>query len=337
MANIWLEFIIMALLIIVSGTYLSRYGDVIAERTGLGHAIIGVVLVAMATSLPELVTSSTAAILGSPNIAIGNAFGSNTFNLLILAIVDVMHNNKLPLSLSLNYSHVMTGSWGILLSAIAAISIVIANFTGFSISIFSVGIDSFIILITYFIAMFLIFRFEKKNPLDDNKKSEIPYLDISLKKASLGFFVCAAIIVYAGVRLAVTGDKIATLTGIDQTFIGSILVAAATSLPELVTAISAVRIKAYNMAAGNVLGSNIFNMSIIFFADLFYRDGAILSSVKMLHLITASIGIIMSSIFIIGLFYKSKKTVFGMGWDSIMVFGVYLLGFYLLFTLGISI
>jgi len=337
MLNIWIEFIIMAGLIIVSGTYLSRYGDVISEKTGLSQAVIGVVLVAMATSLPELVTSSTSAIIDAPNIAVGNAFGSNTFNLLILGIIDVMHENRLPLSFSLNYSHVMTGTWGILLSAIVVISIIIANFTEYSFGIFGIGLDAIVLIGTYLLAMFLIIRFENKNPLDDNIREEVPYLDTTLKKASIGFAICAAIIVYAGVRLAITGDKIATLTGIDQTFIGSILVAAATSLPELVTAISAVKIKAYDMAAGNVLGSNIFNMSIIFFADLFYRNGYILSSVRMLHLITASIGIIMASIFLVGLFYKSKRTFLGMGWDSIAVFIVYLLGFYLLFTLGISI
>src|SRR6056297_238232 len=337
MLNIWIEFLIMAILIILSGTYLSRFGDLIADKTGLGQAVIGVVLIAMATSLPELVTSSTSAYVNAPNIAVGNAFGSNTFNLLILGIIDIMHNNEFPLSFNLNYSHVMTGSWGILLSALVVISILIANFTNYSIGIMGVGIDSIVLILTYFIAMFLILRFEKKNPLDDNIREEAPFLNISLNKAVLGFTACAVIIIYAGVRLAITADKIATITRIDQTFIGSILVAAATSLPELVTAISAVKIKAYDMAAGNVLGSNIFNMSIIFFADIFYRDGYILASVKMLHLITASIGIIMASIFITGLFYKSKKTFMGMGWDSIAVFIVYLLGFYLLFELGVSL
>ena len=335
--NIWLEFLIMAALIIVSGTYLSRFGDVIADKTGLGQAIIGVALIAMATSLPEVVTSSTSGFLNAPNLAVGNAFGSNTFNLLILGIIDVMHDNRLPLSFSLNYSHVMTGAWGILLSAIVVISIIIANFTNYSFGIFGVGLDSIIILLTYFLAMFLIVRFERKNPLDESAREEVPFLESTLQKAILGFAVCAAVIVYAGVRLAVTGDQIAIMTGIDQTFIGSILIAAATSLPELVTAISAVKIKAYDMAAGNVLGSNIFNMSIVFFADVFYRGGYLLSSVKMLHLITASIGIIMSSIFIVGLFYKSKRKIFGIGWDSLAVFAVYLLGFYLLFRLGVAI
>lgn len=337
MLEIWIEFIIMAGLIIISGTYLSRFGDVIADKTGLGQAVIGVALIAMATSLPEVVTSSTSALLGSPNIAVGNAFGSNTFNLLILGIVDIMHNNKMPLTQSLNYSHVMTGAWGILLSAIVVISIIIANFTDYSLGILGVGLDSIILIATYFLAMFLILRFEEKNPLDDNIREEVPFLETTLKKASIGFFISAVVIVYAGVRLAVSADKIATLTGLDHTFVGSILVAAATSLPELVTAISAVKIKAYDMAAGNVLGSNIFNMSIIFFGDVFLRDGYILASASMLHLVTASIGIIMASIFIVGLFYKSKRKFLGMGWDSIAVFIVYFLGFYLLYQLGVSI
>lgn len=329
----------MAILIIISGTYLSKYGDIIADKTGLGQALIGGILIALATSLPELVTSITSSLVGAPDIAIGNVFGSNTFNLMILAIVDLLHGPG-PLMLRVRYSHILSGLLGILLSAIVASSIIITHFTSFKLGIAGLGIDSLIIIFTYLFGARLIYRYENKNPLDkkDEEKEKIyNEKDISLKKAAIGFLFSAIIIVYAGIQLSITGDKFAALTGINESFIGSIMIAAATSLPELVATISAIQINAYNMAIGNVFGSNIFNMIVVFFADLFYKPDFILASVNMDHVITAMIGLIMSSIALIGLFYRSKRTVFSIGWDSLFISITYFLGVYLLFQLGISV
>lgn len=331
-----LEFAFMALLIIVSGTFLSKYGDVIADKTGLGQALIGSVLVAMATSLPELVTSITSSLVGAPDIAIGNVFGSNTFNLMILALADLLHGPG-PLMLRVRYSHILSGLLGILLSGIVTFTIIVYHFTNFQGGVFWVGFDSIIILLVYLIGARLIFRYEKKNPLDQEiMEDEIEEENIPLKRALIGFSICAVIIVFAGMRLSITGDQIAAVTGIEESFIGSIMVAAATSLPELVASISAIRINAYNMAIGNVLGSNIFNMIIVFFADIFYKGGYILAEVNVIHVITAMVGLIMSSIALIGLFYRSKRTIFSIGWDSMFVGIVYILGVYLLFRLGID-
>ncbi|MBA7589618.1 hypothetical protein ES708_31705 [subsurface metagenome] len=91
MLNLWLSFLICALIIIFTGTKLTRYGDIIAEKTGLGRMWIGAVLIPLATSLPEITSSSSAALINAPNLAIGNIFGSIMFNLLIIAIADFAH------------------------------------------------------------------------------------------------------------------------------------------------------------------------------------------------------------------------------------------------------
>jgi len=337
LTELWIEFIVMAFFIIVAGTYLSKYGDIIADETGLGQALIGGILVAAATSLPELVTSITSALVGAPDIAIGNVFGSNTFNLMILALSDLLHGPG-PLLLRVRYSHILSGLLGILLSGIVVFSLMVSHLTGFSYNVFGIGIDSIILMGVYLIGVRLIFRYEKKNPLDkkeeDNEESSS---SMGLKKAAFGFAICAAVIVFSGIRLSVVADQIARLTGIDQSFIGSILVAAATSLPELVATISALSINAYNMAIGNVLGSNIFNMTIVFFADAFYRKGNILADAKIVHIITAMVGLLMSAIVMIGLFYRSKRTILSIGWDSMFVAIIYFLGVYLLFQLGVNV
>ncbi|MGM0602158.1 MAG: sodium:calcium antiporter [Bacillota bacterium] len=337
MTQIWLEFSSMALLIIISGTYLSRYGDIIADKTGLGQAFIGGVLIAMATSLPEMVTSITSAVVGAPDIAVGNAFGSNTFNLMILAFSDLLQGPG-PLLLRVNYSHILSGLFGILLSVIVVFSLIVSHFMNINLSVFGVGVDSIILLAVYIFGMRLIYRYDKKNPLDkaDEIREDLNP-DFTLKKAIIGFGICTLIIVFSGIRLTVTADLIADMTGIDESFIGTILVAAATSLPELVASISAIRLNAYNMAVGNVLGSNIFNMTVIFFADLFYRDGILLADAKIVHIITAMVGIAMSAVILIGLFYRSRRSLFFLGWDSIFVSIIYFIGVYLLFQLGLSI
>lgn len=338
MTQLWLEFILMAIFIIISGIYLSSFGDVIADKSGLGQAFIGGILIAMATSLPELVTSISSALVGAPDIAVGNAFGSNTFNLVILAFADLIQG-KGPLLLQVNYSHILSGLVGILLSALVVFSLILSHFMNFNLSLFGVGIDSIILLLTYIISVRMIYRYDKNNPLDaeDPVKEEDSNSGYTLNKALLGFAACAVVIVFSGYRLTLTADQISVATGIDQSFIGSVLVAAATSLPELVATISAIRIGAYNMAVGNVFGSNIFNMTVIFFADVFYRQGVLLQDAKIVHILTATVGIVMATIILIGLFYRSRRSFMLMGWDAIAAAIVYFAGIYLLFQLGLNV
>jgi cation:H+ antiporter len=337
LTQLWLEFILMALFIIISGTYLSRFGDIIADKSGLGQAFIGGILIAMATSLPELVTSISSALVGAPDIAVGNAFGSNTFNLVILAFADLLQG-KGPLLLRVNYSHILSGLVGVLLSALVVFSLILSHFMNFNLNVFGVGLDSIILLLTYLVSVRMIYRYDQNNPLDakDEEKENLNP-EYTLNKALLGFAACAVVIVLSGYRLTLTADQISAVTGIDQSFIGSILVAAATSLPELVATISAIRIGAYNMAVGNVFGSNIFNMTVIFFADVFYRQGVLLQDVRIVHILTATVGIVMATIILIGLFYRSRRSFMWMGWDAIAAAVVYFLGVYLLFQLGLNV
>ncbi|MFW6381472.1 MAG: sodium:calcium antiporter, partial [Bacillota bacterium] len=215
MLELWLEFTLAAVLIIISGTFLSRYGDVIADKTGLGQALIGMILIALATSLPELVTSITSSLVNAPDIAIGNVFGSNTFNLMILAVTDLFHGPG-PLMLRVRYSHILSGLLGILLSAIVVFSIIVHHFTAFELGILGIGLDSFLLLFAYLFGIRLVFRYEGKNPLDqEEKKVEKEIIgDIPLRKALVGFAISGFIIILAGTRLTITGDALANLTGI---------------------------------------------------------------------------------------------------------------------------
>jgi len=327
--------LISATVIIIAGTKLSDYGDVIADKTGLGQALVGSILVAGATSLPEMVSSGTASLIGAPDIAIGNVFGSNTFNLMILALVDLIHGAG-PFMLRVHSKHILSALLGMLLAGFATLFILINNLSNFHVEIFGVGLGAIIIFLTYIIGARLIYRYEKKNKLESEAEEELTDSDTSLKKAIMGFAIAAVFIIISGIYLSSSADKIAKISGLDATFMGSILVAAATSLPEVVASISAIRINAYDIAVGNVFGSNIFNMVIILVADIFYKDGSVLAGVSLNHTITAVLGLILSGIAVIGLFYRSKKTFLTVGWDSIAITTVYLFGVYILFKLGIN-
>src|SRR4030067_3637451 len=126
---LWLGFIICTSLIVYSGTKLSKYGDIIAEKTGLGRAWIGVVLMASVTSLPELVTGiSSVTYADVPNIAVGDVLGSCAFNLLILALLDTS-SKPMPISAKAHHGHVLSAGFGILLLSIVALSISLAKHT----------------------------------------------------------------------------------------------------------------------------------------------------------------------------------------------------------------
>ncbi|MCC5911217.1 MAG: sodium:calcium antiporter [Clostridiaceae bacterium] len=332
MLNTYLLFIFSAVLVIIAATKLSEYGDVIASKTKLGHGIVGGVLIAAATSLPEFVTSITSALIGAPDIAIGNAYGSNTFNIMILALVDVFHGQG-PLLMKVKMNHILAAMLGILLAALGAMGILMAQVGGIDLQVGRVNVVSLVIFAIYLYGSILIVRYEnkktKKEPPKDVDTVEDPVTP--LNKAIVGFGVACAIIIWAGMTLSQTGDVIAVRTGLGHTFVGTLLIAATTSLPELVTSLAAIKIGAYDMAVGNVFGSNIFNMLVIVVTDVVYYQDSMFSVINIDHTITAMAAIILSCIAVIGLFYRSQRTFFTVGWDAVFILIVYVFSIYLIF------
>lgn len=341
MIVLWLKFLIMSILVVVAGLKLSVFGDEIANKTGIEELLIGSILIAMATSLPELVTSISSSIIGSPDIAIGNVFGSVNINLLILVLADFLYK-KNSILFDVQENHLLTGMIAGLLSIIAIFGIIFRQVSMIELSVFNIGIETILLFFVYSIGMKLIFSYRSKKQLIEqaenksSRKIKIKW-DSDLVKYTIGFLISSAVIFIAGSRLTILASEIVLISGIKESFMGSVFVAIVTSLPELSVTYSAVQIGAFNMIIGNVLGSNIFNITIIFFADIFYRTGSILGFIDLTHVITASIGLMMTMVFMIGLFYKPKKHIFNIGWESIIAGNIFLFGFYLIYLLGINI
>jgi len=329
---IWFQFLGATALIVYSGSRLSKYGDIIAEKTGLGRVFIGVLLIAAVTSLPELVSGvSAVTFYDLPEIAVGGVIGSCMFNLLIVSLLDVMTGRR-PIYEKVHEGHVISAGFGILLLGLVCINIIAGSLFP---SLGWVGIYSFVFIALYLVAMRVIFLYERRRFAEVVKKvaAELKYEDVPAARAYVMYAVNAVVIVVAASFLPGLGERIAEMTGLGQTFVGSLFIAMSTSLPELVVTMAAVRIGAIDLALGNLFGSNLFNVAILATDDIFYTKGPILADVSSNHLITAASAIAMTAAVVVGLTYRTIKKPFFLAWDSMGILAIYFVSTVMLYTL----
>lgn len=330
--GLWLQFVFCTGIILVSATYLSKYGDVIAEKTGLGRTWIGVVLMASVTSLPELVTGiSSVALFDVPDIALGDVLGSCMFNILILALLDVM-NGFSPISAKAHQGQVLTASFGILLLGLVNVGIFSAAHMP---SVGWVGAYSFVFVAVYLLAMRAVFSYEKKRiaELVGVVAEELRYEKISKVTAYRMYGLNALLTIGAATYLPHIGESIAEATGLGQTFVGNIFIALATSLPEVVVSVAALKIGAVDMAFGNIFGSNLFNIVILAIDDILYTKGPLLSYISANHLVSSSAAISMTAVAAIALTTRASKKWLFFAWDSLAILAVYVFALSVLYMM----
>jgi len=333
---VWLKFLLSVVIILFAGTKLARYGDAIAEKTGLGRVWIGMVLLATITTMPELVTGvSSAALVGLPDLALGTLFGSCIFNLAILALLDVLYRPA-PILSQVSLRHMASAGMGILLIAIAAGTILAGErFSGLALG--WVGISSIVIIMVYLVGIRQMFRFERKHPLPPQAALS-QYEGISPRTVYLRFALAAIAVIGAGIWLSFIGDEIAETTGWGASFVGTLFLAVTTSMPELVVTVAALRLGAIDMAVADILGANMLDMVVITWADLFYTQEPILATVSRAHLITAMVAVVMSLLVIAGLRFRQKgKTFIIISWYGPALIMLYIFGAYASFISGIGL
>jgi len=339
MISALIQFAFCTALILYCGKRVARYGDAIAEKTGLSGLWIGVILVSVATSLPELFTGiGSTVFVNAPDLTVGNLFGANAYNLVNIAILDFMHKGSPLLSL-VSSGQLLTAGLSLIPLTIAALGIFLSQQFP-QISFLNLSLFSLLILVSYFACTRKIFKFEQKQQkvlqeLHKEEKTLFKYTSISLKTASIRYALAAIIIAGAGIWLAYIGDDLARLLGLGQNFIGSLFLGFATTLPEITVSIAAIRLGAKELAVANMLGSNLFNMAIIFLNDVFYRKAPIFAVISKQHILTAFIVILMTLIVIAGLILKPKKKVFfGLSSYSFALITVFVIGAYINFAMG---
>ncbi len=327
---LWLKFLASLAIILFAGTKLSKYGDVIAEKTGLGGIWIGLVLLAAITSAPELITGvSSVALVGLPDLALGTLLGSCMFNLTILALLDILHRRR-PFLSQVKLRHIASAGMGILLIAIAGGSI----FAGERLSGLAlgwVGLPGIIILILYLVAMWRMFSFERNHPTPPDDAAP-QYEQASSKALYFKFALAAATVIGAGIWVSFIGDEITRTYAWSASFVGTLFLAITTSMPELVVTITALRLGAIDMAIADILGANMLDIAHLFTVDLFYNQRPILSAASTVHLTTAGVIAVMSLLVILGIrFRQERKTFIVVSWYSPLLIGLYILGAYALF------
>lgn len=321
----WLKFVACAGVIGYAGFRLSRYADVIAEKTGWGRTWIGLVLLATVTSLPELSTGVSAVTLADvPDIAVGDVLGSCVFNLLLLVVLDFLHRGE-SVYTKASQGHILSAAFGLVLIGFAAFNLLVAG-RGDVPALGHLGWYSPLILVLYALAMNVVFQYERRQIAAHAEPAAELYPGITLRRAAIGYGLAATVVVGAGTWLPFLGADIAESTGLHKTFVGTLFVAFATSLPELVVTIAALRLGALDLAIANLLGSNLFDIVVLAVDDLFFVEGPLLSDVSPLHAVSAVSAMIMSGIVIVGLLYRPRTRLFRtVGWTSLFLLCVYLL------------
>jgi len=307
--SIWGQFLLLAGAIAYSGAQLSRYGDILAEKTGMGRTWLGLVVLAAVTSLPELSTGISAVLwVHVPDITVGDLLGACVFNLLILAGVDLLHPPG-PALTATDRGHLLGVSFGIIMLGVTVMGLLPPPSPVSRLALVHVGLSAPVLWFCYLVAMRSIFRYQRRERaafLAEEEEKRI-YDHISFSRASLKFGINALVVVAAGAWLPRVAEGLAGLMGWNLSLVGTIFVAAATTLPELAVTVGALRLGALDLAVGNLFGSNLINLAILGLMDVLYFPGPLLQAVAPEHAATGVLAIIMTGIAGAELVYRPHK------------------------------
>jgi len=331
---VWFQLAVCLLVIGFAGVKLSRYGDIISEKSGLSRGWVGLVLLASVTSLPELVTGvASVTVANVPDIAVGDIMGSCVFNLLIIVVLDFMYRKESVYTRA-RQGNVLSAGYGIALIGFAGFNLLLYREGTFP-SLGHVGLYTPVILLLYLLAMRSLYRYEQAKISEYVEDRVELHPDMSLKQAMRGYALAAVVVVAAGTWLPFIAKDLAVVMAWEQSFVGTLFVAAVTSAPEVVVTVAALRMGAIDLAIGNLFGSNLFNIAILAIDDLFYLQGPLLADVSITHATSAFSAMMMSGLAVVGLVLRPPSRVFRtVSWISLLLFVIYLLNTLFLYLYG---
>lgn len=319
----WLTVFVAAGVVLTrAGVVLTRAGDALAEVTGISRLVLGMVLVALATSLPEVVTDVSAGLADAPDLAVGDLFGSSMANMAILGLVDLWHRGRLwPL---VELGHARVASVAIALTALAALGVL----TPTGVTLGWVGLDTIVVAVAYLAAVAWIRREPLNRPggILPTPTGWVRPPRGALRPTVIRFAAGAAVILVAAPVVAYSGREIAESSGLGEGFVGAALVAVSTSLPELVASIAAVRIGAHDLAVGNLFGSNAVNMAVLVLVDVAYTRGSLLAAVDVGQAVAASSAILLMALAMAALVQGAEARIRRLEPDAILLLLAYVGG-----------
>jgi cation:H+ antiporter len=325
-----LKFFVLGAVIVVAGTFLARYGDVIAEKTGLGRTLVGLILLAGATSLPELAVDCVAVLMKppAPDLAVSAIVGSSLFNLFILGVVEFLHGSSHRILSPASIEHGLSAIASIALTGLIAIFVLI----DLPLAAGPVGGGTVVIFVAYLFFLRLIYLDQQERQTPEQETEEAT--SITLRTALQAYGILTMIIFAAAYFLTPTAEQIAKRSGLGDSFVGATFLAITTSLPELVTTLAAVRMGAFDMAVGNIFGSNAFNASILLPVDVLYPGKALLNDVATVHAITAGMVILVNCVALAAMLYRPRKRYAMIDPDATLIVMLCCLAMYMVYVLS---
>lgn len=319
-----------------AGSRLAGYAARFATATGLGGAVVGLVLLGGITSLPEIATSITAVLTSGPALAVNNLLGGVSFQLVVLAIVDLLIGRQALTSRVTRADVLAYGAMNVILLSLAAIAVTAGDVALFGSGI---GVGSAAILGAYVLFVLVArsldreVRWRPSRPAAKAESEERGAGEESLARLGLLLTATGAVILAAGYVLTRTGEALAGQTGLGTSFFGAVFLAGATSLPELSSAWAAVKLGRPQLALGDVFGGNLFDVALIALVDLVGRGAPAMAALGPFSATAAMLGALLSGVLIIGMVERQDRTVLNMGYDSAAVLALYLGGLALLYSL----
>jgi cation:H+ antiporter len=319
-----------------AGVKLTVYGDAISDKTGLGGNWIGFLLIGTITSVPELASGISAVTLAdAPDVAVGAIFGACIFNLAIIVILDLLYR-KGSLFTSSSQGHILSAAFGIVMIGFNGLGMTLA-LNQEAITFGRIGVFSPIILAVYVVAIYTVFNYESRQIKIYTEQEPDAFPQLSLHAVILRYIAAALVVVVTGIWLPIVAKHLALIMHWHESFVGTLLVAFITTVPEMTVAVTAIRINALNMAIGGIFGSNLMNNAILAIEDIVYPYGPIFSKVSPVHGISIVTSLIMTGIAIIGLFFRPEQRILKMiGWISWVLLSLILINSYFMYINGQS-
>ncbi len=319
-----IAFAVASLVIVIAGSRLARQADTLADRTGLGEALFGVLLLAGVTSLPDFAATLSAAIDARPDLAMSNVMGSMAVNLAFLGVADIVYRKA-------NLEHAAASPVNLMLAGLLIVLLtlpLLAIFTP-TVSYLSVHPITPVIVAAYLFGLYLVHRTRAKPMwfprLTHETVSDEPERYHRGHSATpwLGFIGMAVVTGMAGWILMEAAKGIADQTGLSESLVGGLFTALATSTPELVTTIAAIRIGALTLAVSNIFGTNCFNMLVVAAADAGYPHGSIYHDMAPVQMTWGLVSILMTAILLLGLVRRQTYGIGRIGFESALILSVY--------------
>ncbi|KGX90941.1 sodium:calcium antiporter [Pontibacillus halophilus JSM 076056 = DSM 19796] len=305
---------------------LAMYGDGISEKTKTSSAFIGFII-GIAISLPELTASVTSIAIDSPNLAIGNLLGSNLFNLLALAVLDIVFRRNQIMGQTDEGSKLYV-------FLVIFMTLIVIGGLSFSPSgqLFHIGYSSIVLVLVYVGGVKWINRRTEEQVKRKSRRNE-KYGNYSYRTMLTRFILFAVLITMIGTSLTISADRIADITGLGTSFIGSFLVGASTSLPDAVSVLTAIKLRNYSMGVSSLLGSNAFNIMLLSFTDAIYLNNSLFNYASPSNLVTSSATVVVTLVLLYSITRKKRRSTLLYVTPPLLIVGIYIVSTWAVYML----